>query len=541
MNPRGRARTLSALVILALLVGGTDALAQPTQAPRPAGAGKYGGVFKAAHAAAPPTLDAMTSMAGATVWATHSTLETLVAYDEQFKIAPLLAEKWDVSSDGKSYTFYLRKGVKFHNGKEMTAEDVIASTKRFMEVNPRKGQFSLLQSYTAKDKYTVVYTLSAPSGSFLDAMAYPVAQMVVMPKEIIEGKKAGELKVGETIGTGPYRLTEAKLDQIVRLRRFEDYKPLPGERSGLAGAKIPYFDEIQILTVPEVGARVAGIETGTYDWAEGIPSTEYDRLKANAGVRPYFKVPLDWSIFILFNHANKFAGDVKFRQAVLAALDLDAVSLAIVGGRQEFYRLNPSLWVPEGPWHIADNPVAKQLYHQKNVDKAKQLLREAGYKGEEIIMVTNRDYDWMYKMILAVADQLKKNVGMNVKVEVLDWPAQRAKWEERTGWHMSTTGYLSQIIFAPDALSSFWHSKSTSSERGFYANPEMDKAFEAAAKGLTFEQRKEAFKRVETLFYQDLPNIKVTEIFGVEAIRSDIKGHTPWYRGSRFWGVWRDR
>jgi peptide/nickel transport system substrate-binding protein len=106
---------------------------------------------------------------------------------------------------------------------------------------------------------------------------------------------------------------------------------------------------------------------------------------------------------------------------------------------------------------------------------------------------------------------------------------------------MSTTGYLSQIIFAPDALSSFWHSKSTSSERGFYANPEMDKAFEAAAKGLSFEQRKEAFKRVETLFYQDLPNIKVTEIFGIEAIRSDVKGHTPWYRGSRFWGVWRDR
>jgi ABC-type transport system substrate-binding protein len=94
---------------------------------------------------------------------------------------------------------------------------------------------------------------------------------------------------------------------------------------------------------------VAGIETGTYDWAEGIPSTEYDRLKANAGVRPYFKVPLDWSIYILFNHANKFSGDVKFRQAVLAALDLDAVSLAIVGGRKEFW-LNP-LCGSGGPHH----------------------------------------------------------------------------------------------------------------------------------------------------------------------------------------------
>jgi peptide/nickel transport system substrate-binding protein len=547
MSYRLPVTVVTLLMVLGLLAGCVAPAAPtvaPTQAPvaptaLPAGAPKYGGVFKAAFSAAPPTLDPMISMAGATCWITQYIFETLIAFGEDYTFTPVLAEKWDVSPDGKTYTFYLRQGIKFHNGKEMTSEDVIASTKRFLEVNPRKAQFTLLQSYEAKDKYTVVFRLSSPSGAFLDAIAYPVAIMAIMPKEIIEGKKSGDLKTEELIGTGPYQQVEAKLDQFVTLKRFEGYKALPGEPSGLGGARIPYFDEIQLIFVPELGARMAGIETGTYDWVQAIPATEYDLLKAKPNVRPYFTSPIDWSIYILFNHANKFSSDVKFRQAVLAALDLDAVSMAITGGRKEFYRLNPSIWVPEGPWYIADDPLAKQLYNQKNPEKAKQLLKEAGYGGEEIIMVTNRDYDWMYKMIVAVADQLKKNAGMNVKVEVLDWPGQRAKWEEKTTWHMSTTGYLSQVIFAPDALASFWSSKSTSSERGFYANPDMDKAFDEAANAVTYEQRKEAFKKVQRIFYETLPNIKVTETFAIEAIRSDIKGHKAWYRASRFWSVWR--
>ena len=499
---------------------------------------RYGGVYKMAVAASAPTLDTMTSMAAATCYPMQNVMETLVAYNEGYLIVPMLAESWEISDDGLTFTFKLRQGVKFHNGTEMTSEDVVASVERYMNVGPRKGQFSLLESWEALDDYTVAFHLSEPSGSFLDALAYPVGDLVIMPKEVIEGKGAGDLKTEELIGTGPYMLAEWQPGEIIRMVRFEDYQPLEGGTSGLAGGKITFFDEVQHIYVPEAGARVAGVETGEYDWAEGIPETEYERLKSADCVVPYIKNAA-WARMILFNHANFPTSDVNFRQAVLAVLDMNEVSMAISGGVKQFYRLNSSMFVPEGPWYIED-PVAEQLYNANDVERAKELLAASGYNGEEIIMVTNRDYDYMYKLILAVADQLEKKLGLNVSVEVLDWPGQRAKWEEQETWHMSTTGYLSQVIFNPDALASFWHCDSASSERGFYCNEEMDAAFEAASKALTFEERYEAFKEVQRLYYEDLPNIKIGDFFNLEIMRCDLKGHMNWYRANVPWGMWRE-
>jgi ABC-type transport system substrate-binding protein len=124
---------------------------------------------------------------------------------------------------------------------------------------------------------------------------------------------------------------------------------------------------------------------------------------------------------------------------------------------------------------------------------------------------------------------------------VLDWPGQRAKWEEQETWHVSTTYYLSQVIFNPDAMASFWHCDSASSERGFYCNEEMDAAFEAASKGITYEDRYAAFEEVQRIYYEDLPNLKIADVFAAEAIACNIKGWQNWYRAAnRPWGMWRE-
>lgn len=498
--------------------------------------GRFGGIFRAATLSTPPTLDVMTNVAAATREAAWFFLESLITYSEDYQIIPLLAESWEISDDGLVYTFQLKRGVKFHNGDEMTAEDVVASVKRFLEVTPRKAAFALLESYEASDEYTVAFRLSKPSSVFLDALAYPVGYLAIMPKEIIEGKPAGEIPIEEMIGTGPYRLAEFKPDQITRLVRFDEYHAATGTPDGLGGGKIPYFDEIHLIPVPEAGARVAGLEAGDYDWIASVPYTDYDRLKSNPDITPVIVQDVLWPV-IMFNHANPLSANLSFRRAIQAALDLEAIANAIVSGRKEFYRLQPSLWFPSSPWY---NDAGSELYNIHDVERAKRLLADSGYNGEEIIMVTNRNYDNMYKTIVTAAEQLRNSLGLNTKVEVLDWPGQRARWREANSWHMSTTWYSSQALFAPDAFAAIFACSATSDERAGYCNQEIDEWFAKAAAATTIEERKEAYTNIQRLFYEDIYGIKVADIFDLQALRSNIKGWRPWYNPTRFWGVWRE-
>lgn len=496
--------------------------------------GKFGGVFKAATETPVPSLDAMSNVSAATREAGWFVFESLVTYSEDYKIVPLLAERWEVSRDGKTYTFPLRRGVKFHNGREMVADDVVASTARFLKVTPKRSQFELLESVDRKDAYSVVFHLKAPSLAFLDAMANPVGFMAVMPKEMVEGKEANRIPNEEIVGTGPYRLAEWKPDRVFRVRRFDAYNSLPGPRSGQAGGKIAYLDEVQLIPVPEAGARVAGLETGEYDYAKAVPTTEYERLKGIHEVTPHVIKPASWTV-LMFNCATKPSSNLKFRQAVQAALDCEAIAQAVTNGIKDFYRVQPSIFFSESPWV---NDAAAKLYNQKNPDKARQLLKAAGYAGELIVLVTNRNYTTHFKSVVAAAEQLKA-IGMNTRVDVLDWPGQRARWKEKAGWHISTTGYVSQALFAPDSFAAIYASQATSDERAGYANPEMDKWFDRAARAMKEAERKEAFAQIQRIFHEDVAGVKVADFFNLEAIRSNVKGFAPWYNNTRFWSIWR--
>lgn len=496
------------------------------------GEGQYGGVFKAATASPPPSLDVAINVTAASREATLFYLETLVTYSEDYQVIPLLAEKWDSSEDGTTYTFTLREGVKFHNGKEMTSDDVIASFTRFLDVAVRKTSFDMIESFEATGPYSVEFHLKYPSPAVLDAIAYPAGYCGIYPAEIIEGKEGGQLQDTDQIGTGPYTFVEWKPDQYIKLQRFEDYQPLPGERDGLGGAKIPYFDEIQLIPVAETAARIAGLQTGEYDYAAAPATTDFDDLDANPDTTPYIIEDSTW-VVLLFNFRNPISSNVKFRQAVQAALDHEGLAQAITNGRKDFYRLQPSLWFPVSPFYTE---IRAELYNQNDPDKAKQLLEEAGYNGEEIILVTNRNYEYMYKAIVTAEQQLK-GIGMNTRVDVIDWPAQQARWTEED-WQISTTGYLSQALFAPDAFGSFYGGGGGDAGAG-YNNPEMTEAFENAAKATTLEERKAAFVEVQRIFYEDVTGIKICDIFALTSLRSEIQGYTPWYNTTRFWGCWR--
>src|SRR3990170_3494249 len=234
---------LAALVAAALIGAGAtvDAEAQ-----------KKGGTIRVGNLGEPPTLDAHGPTASITETLTNHIYEGLYTLDDQNKPIPMLAEGMPaVSRDGLTYAFKLRQGIKFHNGKEMTSEDVVASLKRWSQQSIYgKDLFAYVTELRGVDKYTVEMKLKEKVAIVVINLAVANNFAAIYPKEIAEKFKPQE-KVTEYVGTGPFKLVEWKPDRYIRMARFDDYKPRSEKPNGYGGAKIAYVDQIDWIPVPD--------------------------------------------------------------------------------------------------------------------------------------------------------------------------------------------------------------------------------------------------------------------------------------------------
>ncbi len=187
--------------------------------------------------------------------------ENLFTVDDQGSPIRQLADSWKVGQDGLTYTVTLRKGVLFHNGKEMKAEDVKASFDHFKRIGVRRGEFASLKQIDVTDDYTVGFHLTEPVAAFIDMLAYPMAPPAIMPRSIAETAEGGK---AEIVGTGPYKMIEWVADKHVKLVGFDGYKPDPRYQKpmGFGGKRTAYLDEIYFPLIEEVGAREGALISG---------------------------------------------------------------------------------------------------------------------------------------------------------------------------------------------------------------------------------------------------------------------------------------
>ena len=489
-------------------------------------------IFKAAYTTNPPTLDAILSSTTATRQIAINLFESLVVIGEGYEVIPQLAEKWEISKDGKVYTFTLRSGVKFHNGKTLTAEDVAASMNRFKESPLGKKGLSIASSIEAVDARTVRFTLTR-NAPLLGILTIPIPFPAVLPKEIVEKYGQNEVKGADLIGTGPLKLIEWKPDVAIRLAKFEDYavdNRFDGP-SGFGGKRVVHFDEIHIIPVTEASARLAGLETGEFDFAESLPLNAYNGLLDNPNTVPAIQKP-KWGIMMNINKSQFPTSEAKFRRALVYAIDKEKVMKAITQGRKEFYRIQNSVYFPEQKdWYIAEG---QDEYNKKDVGKAKKLLQEIGYKGEEVIYISNRDYDWMYKASLPLVTEWK-NAGINVKLVYYDWPSGIQRQRDKKDWHIFQTGWSPRMD--PTMQLQTFDGSGTSSASHWYKSPEMDKLMDAVNKGAPLAERQAAWKKVQMLYWEEVPFLRVGDYFELEAVRKNVKGYKTFYVTPRFWGV----
>ncbi|MBM3523114.1 MAG: ABC transporter substrate-binding protein, partial [Alphaproteobacteria bacterium] len=302
--------------------------------------------------------------------------ETLFTVDENGSPIPLLAESVAVAPDGLTYDFKLRQGVTFHNGKAMTSADVKASLERYAKFSPDKISFAPVTAIETPEPHRVVIRLKEISPSFLDRLASPTSPTSIIPAE----QASRELNKTDNIGTGPFRFGEWIPDSHMLLPRFDAYAadPKASGPNGFGGKKTVWADRVRLRFLPEASARVAALESGQVHFIEDLPPPTVARLKSNPRVAietiAAFQMPV-----VYLNHANGPTANLGVRRAIQAALDMDEVMLAASGG---VHKLNHS-WVYDG--NAFHNDGGKALYNINSADKAKQILRESGYKGEPIL------------------------------------------------------------------------------------------------------------------------------------------------------------
>jgi peptide/nickel transport system substrate-binding protein len=523
MTGRTYRNLAAAVAVIALIIGGAAGVS----------AQKKGGTIRVGNLGEPPTLDAHWTTASITETLTNHIYEGLLTLDDENKPIPMLAETMPtVSPDGLTYTFKLRHGIKFHNGKEMTSDDVVASLTRW-----GKQSISGTALFTSVaegglrgvDKYTVELKLKEKVAIVQINLAVANNFAAIYPKEIAEKFPPAE-KVTEYVGTGPFKLVEWKPDQYIKMVRFDDYKPRSEKPNGYGGAKIVYVDEIRWIPVPDVATRVAQMETGELELADDLNADAYDRLKASANARPIISKLYYWLVAVL-NKKEGLMTNQKLRQAWQAALDIEPIMKTVAAGRSEFYRMDYNLIHQEmGAWHVKMQGLP---WNEHNKEKAKKLLQEAGYKGEPIRFLTTKEYAWMYNYALVTKQQLEE-LGVTVDLQVVDWATLVQRRNNPQMYDIFTTG----MSFVPDPTQ---HPYLRCDWPGWTCDEEIQKRMDVIRKEPDPAKRKAQWEEVQKRFYEYVPAIRYGDIFGFRAMQTSVKGFNENMSFYRFYNVWLEK
>jgi peptide/nickel transport system substrate-binding protein len=475
----------------------------------------------------PPSLDLHWTTAVITQQITWHVYETLFTYDRQYNPIPMLAESHAVQDGGRRYAIKLRRGVRFHNGKEMTSADVVASLRRWGKMStPGKALFKSVEAVEAPGPYDVVIHLKEPSAALLDGLARPNNAAAIYPKEVVDA--AGDAQVREFIGTGPYRFVEHRPDRHIKVARFKDYAARPEAPDGFGGKRVAYVDEILFIPVPDVTVRLSGVETGEYHFGQQIKQDQYERIKTLRDIEPRVVKPAGWST-AGFNHKQGVMTDRRLRQAFQAALDMEPI-MAAGFGHTDFYRLDGALMYPEQPqWH---SKAGVELYNQKNRAKAQKLLKDAGYAGQPVRWITTKEYEWMYKNALVAKQQLEA-VGFTIDLQVVDWATLVQRRNKPELWDVFSTGFT----FGPEPA---LQTSVQCNWPGWWCLEEKERALEAVARESDPKKRRVLWDRVQQLFHEDVGRIKFGDYFSLDVVRKDVRGFpaSPWLA---FWNVWLAR
>lgn len=486
-----------------------------------------GGEVVVAQGSNPPSLDAMATSSEASRNINMNVYETLYGFSEEVKPIPILAEGVAISEDGITYVFTLRQGVKFHNGKEMTAKDVKASLERYRKVGATGNLLDPVESIEITGDYEVTFKMKKATPTFLEAFSSPRAPAVIIPEEDAEAE-AGKTSL---IGTGPYKIVEYVPDSHVTLEKFADY--VADTRSegvdGFGGRKVAYFDKATFRVIAEPGAKVAALEAGEVDVVDQVQMTAARRLADSPDIQLHEN--LRWAMTTLILNLNVPPTDnVKFREAIQVGLNMEEIMGIATQG---LFALNNGWQYPGTTYNAGE--IGAEFYNQADTEKAKALLAEAGYNGEEFSILTDSNIPEHGRAAVVIAEQLKA-IGINAVINQVDWPTALNLRLQDEGWN----GWTLQMGIEPYLGPVGVVATLTGKRPHFVKNDDqLEALYQELVSGPSVEARQETFKKIQKRLYEIYGIIKIGDAGLMQATRSNIKGFKS-FRFPRVYGIWRE-
>jgi peptide/nickel transport system substrate-binding protein len=484
----------------------------------PAADDKYGGTLRVAFQNEWAGLDPHVVSSYSSYQILFNVVEGLTRYDDDLNLQPALAESWERSEDGLTWTFKLREGVMFHNGREMTAEDVKWSFDRLIDpatgagnagnVGPADTQIEVI------DDYTVSITHSEPVGILPQTLAFNPASGIIA-RESLEDD--GTISI--PIGTGPCKIAEVEGTTRLVLEKHDNYWQ----------EEYPYLDEIVIEPIPDDTVRETALLGGEVDWVLAIAPQNFESLQENPDVVVATAPQLSYD-YIGMNLTREPFDNVMVRQAIALALDRDVLCQA------GYFGLCEPIQGPVGPgspWYFDYEP------YDRDVEQAKELLAEAGYPdGFEMELLPTTQYGETVRAAQVLQQQLAE-IGIDATINAPEW----SEWLELEGNFMYDA-YICNWNGLIDADQYYYLQHRSDQVFNFtgYDNPAFDEMVDEGRAISDFDARYEIYEKANKTLVDDAPYIYMYN-------KQEIRAYAPYVKGfvvrpdqtNYFWNVWLDQ
>jgi len=464
--------------------------------------------------------------------------DTLLATDANFKIQPQMAD-WAVSDDKLTYTFTLRDGLKWHDGTPVTAEDCVASLKRWGKVDTLGSKLmEFTAGIEAPDARTITLKLKEPYGLVLESLGKPSSTVpFMMPKRLAETPVTQQIP--EQIGSGPFKFVQAEFRPGVKAvyEKNTDYVPRKEPPSWTAGAKVVKVDRVEWVTMPDPQTAVNALQSGDIDFMEFPPLELEPVLASNPDIEMNVLNKFGYQTLGRMNFLYPPFDNPKIRRAAFLAMNQKDVLDALVGN-SKYYKICGAFFGCGTP--LETDVGSESLVKGNGLEQAKKLLVESGYDGTPVVVLAPGDAITLKPQPIVVAQQLRA-AGFKVDLQATDWQSvvtRRAsqKPPSEGGWNMFFTNSVIADVGNPLA-STFLGGKGKQGLFGWPDDPKIEELRDAYARALTPEERKKISVEIQKEAYDAVIYIPLGQWFSPSAWRKSLTGVLEGQAVPVFWNV----
>ena len=465
--------------------------------------------------------------------------DTLVAMDANFQIQPQMAD-WKVSDDKLTYTFTLRDGLKWHDGAPVTAEDCVASLKRWGRVD---GMGQKLMDFTASieatDARTITLKLKEPYGLVLETIGKPSSYVAfMMPKRLAETPAGQQIK--EQIGSGPFKFVQAEFQPGVKAvyEKNKDYVPRKEPPSWTAGGKVVKVDRVEWITMADAQTAMNALQSGDIDFMEAPAFDILPMLTADKDIKVETLNELGFQTIGRMNFLYPPFDNVKVRRAAFKAMNQKDVLDALIGN-PEYYKICGAVFVCDTP--LATDIGSETLVKGDGMAEAKKLLAESGYDGTPVVIMAPGDVVTL-KAQPIVAAQLLRKAGFKVDVQATDWQtvvSRRAsqKPPQEGGWNMFFTNFTSADAVNPISNSGVGGRGKNGGWFGWAEDAKIEQMNDAFVRSTSPQEQKKIAAEIQQEVYDQVLYIPLGQYLTPSAWRKSLTGVLGGPATPVFWNI----